>query len=109
MPKQYPKEFKKQVAAICTAGTSLAVISEKYHISLNTLYRWRKEYQSAENQNAAKDVSALHRQLERQGLFCKSFDFLISLMMCPAANAWKFWQSFMNSLSSTTSMNYVRR
>lgn len=66
MPKQYPEEFKKQVTAICAAGAPLAVISEKYHISLNTLYRWRKEYQPVDNQTTAKDISALHRQFERQ-------------------------------------------
>ncbi len=49
MPKQYPEEFKKQVSAICLAGTPFAIVSKKYHISLNTLYRWRKEYQQTED------------------------------------------------------------
>ena len=66
MPMQYPEEFKKQVTAICVAGAPLAAISEKYHISLNTLYRWRKEYQQAEDQSTIKDYSTLYRQHERQ-------------------------------------------
>lgn len=66
MPKQYPEEFKKQVTAICLAGTPFALVSERYHISLNTLYRWRKEYQQEEDQSATKDYSTLCRQHERQ-------------------------------------------
>lgn len=66
MPKRYPEEFKKQVTAICVLGTPLATISEKYHISLNTLYRWRKEYQQAEDQVTTKDYPTLYRQYERQ-------------------------------------------
>ena len=66
MPKQYPEEFKKQVAAICTTGAPLAAISERYHISLNTLYRWRKEYQQADDSGTIKDYSILNRQHERQ-------------------------------------------
>lgn len=66
MPKQYPEEFKKQVTAICAAGAPLAVISEKYHISLNTLYRWRKEYQQADDSGTIKDYSTLNHQHERQ-------------------------------------------
>lgn len=59
MPKQYPEEFKKQVTAICLAGTSFAVVSKKYHISLNTLYRWRREYQQTREQSTAKDYLTL--------------------------------------------------
>ena len=66
MPKQYPEEFKKQVTAICLAGTLFATVSKKYHISLNTLYRWRKEYQQTGDQSTTKDYSALCRQHERQ-------------------------------------------
>lgn len=66
MPKQYPEEFKKQVAAVCAAGTPLSLTSKKYHISLNTLYRWRKEYQRAGELNITKDYSTLCRQYERQ-------------------------------------------
>lgn len=66
MPKQYPEEFRKQVAAICATDVSLVAISEKYRISLNTLYRWRKEYQQSESQTNAKDYSTLCRQHERQ-------------------------------------------
>lgn len=66
MPKQYSEEFKKQITAICAAGTPLALISKKYHISLNTLYRWRKEYQRTGEQNTMKDYSTLCRQYERQ-------------------------------------------
>ena len=67
MPKQYPDEFKKQVTAICLAGISLVTVSKKYHISLNTLYRWRKEHQQAEDQSTTKDYLTLCRQHERQG------------------------------------------
>lgn len=66
MSKRYPEGFKKQVIVICAAGTPLATISEKYHISLNTLYRWSKEYQRAEDQATTKDYSNLYRQYERQ-------------------------------------------
>lgn len=66
MPKQYPEEFKKQVTAICLAGTPFAVVSKKYHVSLNTLYRWRKEYQQIGEQSTAKDYSTICRQHERQ-------------------------------------------
>ena len=66
MPKRYPEEFKKQVTAICVTGAPLATISEKYHISLNTLYRWRKEYQQAGDQTTTKDYPTLYRQYERQ-------------------------------------------
>ena len=66
MPKQYPEEFKKQIAAICATGVSLVAISEKYRISLNTLYRWRKEHPQAENQSTTKDYSTLCRQHKRQ-------------------------------------------
>ena len=66
MPKQYPEEFKKQVTAICVTGAPLATISEKYHISLNTLYRWRKKYQQADDSGTIKDYSTLSRQHERQ-------------------------------------------
>ena len=66
MPMQYPEEFKKQVTAICVAGTPLATISKKYHISLNTLYRWRNEYQQEEDQSATKDYSTLCHQHKRQ-------------------------------------------
>ncbi|MCI8442816.1 MAG: IS3 family transposase [Provencibacterium sp.] len=66
MPKQYPEEFRKQVTAICATGVPLVAISEKYHISLNTLYRWRKEYQQADDSGTIKDYSILSRQHERQ-------------------------------------------
>ena len=66
MPKRYPEEFKKQVTAICISGAPLATISKKYNISLNTLYRWRKEYQQAADQTATKDYPTLYRQCERQ-------------------------------------------
>lgn len=66
MPKRYPEEFKKQVTAICVSGAPLATISKKYNISLNTLYRWRKEYQQAEDQATAKDYPTLYRRYERQ-------------------------------------------
>ena len=66
MPKRYPEEFKKQVTAVCVSGAPLATISKKYNISLNTLYRWRKEYQQAENQATTKDYPTLYRQYERQ-------------------------------------------
>ena len=66
MPKQYPEEFKKQVTAICLAGASLVTVSKKYHISLNTLYCWRKEHQQAEDQSTTKDYSTLCRQHKRQ-------------------------------------------
>lgn len=66
MPKQYPEEFKKQITAICAIGTPLTAISKRYHISLNPLYRWRKEYQQVDNQATIKDYSALSRQHERQ-------------------------------------------
>ena len=66
MPKRYPEEFKKQVIAICVAGTPIATISKKYNISLNTLYRWRKEYQQAGDQTTTKDYPTLYRQYERQ-------------------------------------------
>lgn len=66
MPKQYSEEFRKQVTAVCAAGTPLALISKKYHISLNTLYRWRKEYQWTGEQNDTKDYSTRCRQYERQ-------------------------------------------
>ncbi len=59
MPKRYPEEFKKQVTAICVADAPLATIREKYHISLNTLYRWRKEYQQIEDQGVTKNYSTL--------------------------------------------------
>lgn len=65
--KTIPEEFKKQVTAICLADTSLVTVSKKYHISLNTLYRWRKEHQQAEDQSTTKDYSTLCRQHERQG------------------------------------------
>ena len=65
MSKRYPEEFKKRVIAICVAGTPLATISEKYHISLNTLYRWRKEYQRAGDQATTKDYPTFYRQYER--------------------------------------------
>lgn len=92
MPMQYPEEFKKQITAICAAGTPLTVISEKYHVSLNTLYRWRKEHRLTENQNTTNDVSVLRRQSNVKATSCKSFDSPISLKMSPDANAWKFWQ-----------------
>ncbi|MBD5119256.1 MAG: transposase [Clostridiales bacterium] len=66
MPKRYPEEFKKQVTAICVSGAPLATISKKYNISLNTLYRWRKEYQQAGDQTTTKDYPTLYRQYERQ-------------------------------------------
>lgn len=66
MPKRYPEEFKKQVTAICVTGAPLATISEKYNISLNTLYRWRKEYQQVEDQATTKDYPTLYRQYKRQ-------------------------------------------
>ena len=90
MPRQYPEEFKKQITAICVAGTPLATISEKYHISLNTLYHWRKEYQQIDDQSTIKDYSTLCRQYERQNHILQ----IIRLSM--------------SSLNSTASMNYVK-
>lgn len=66
MPKQYPEEFKKQGTAICLAGTPFAIVSKKYHISLNTLYRWCKEYQQTGDQSTTKDYLTLCRQHELQ-------------------------------------------
>ena len=66
MPKQYSEEFKKQITAVCAAGIPLALISKKYNIFLNALYRWRKEYPWMGEQNATKDYSARCRQYERQ-------------------------------------------
>lgn len=107
MPKQYPEEFKKQVTAICLAGASFATVSKKYHISLNTLYRWRKEYQrgirilrkitrpSAANTNAKATSYRL-------------FEFLISLIMYPVVSDLKFWQDYMNNLSNIAFMSCVK-
>lgn len=66
MPKRYSEEFKKQVTTMCVLGTPLVAISEKYNISLNILYRWRKEYQRVGEQTTTKDYQTLYRQYERQ-------------------------------------------
>lgn len=54
MPKQYPEEFKKQLA-----------ICEKHHIAQSTLYRWLKEYETTDQGQTAMDYNTLLRQQSR--------------------------------------------
>lgn len=108
MPERYPEEFKKQVTAICVSGAPLATISKKYNISLNTLYRWRKEYQQAEDQATAKDYPTLYRRYERQDHILQIIRLSNIIDDVPVANVWKFWQNYMNSLSNTAFMNCVK-
>ena len=44
MPATYPDKLKASAIRRYEKGESIKTLSQKLHISQNTLYRWRKEY-----------------------------------------------------------------
>lgn len=65
MPKQYPEEFKKQVVLSHQSGIAVPDLSQRFHISQSTLYRWIKEYVPMDQGEEVINPKMLQRQYER--------------------------------------------
>ncbi len=65
MPKQYLPEFKKQVVLSIQSGLLIIEVSRRYKVSLNTLYRWKKDFEPADNQLSTTDYITLQGQNNR--------------------------------------------
>ncbi len=65
MPKQYLPEFKKQVVLSIQNGLSVCEASQRYKVSLNTLYRWMEDFEPADGKLSTTDYTTLQRQNNR--------------------------------------------
>lgn len=65
MPKQYSKEFKKQVVSSYQNGITIPDLSQRFQISRSTLYRWAKEYVPTGQGEEVINLNMLQRRYER--------------------------------------------
>lgn len=65
MPKQYSEELKKQVVLFYQNGVTIPDLSQRFQISISTLYRWMKEYVSTDQGEEIINPNMLQRRYER--------------------------------------------
>ena len=64
---KYDKKLKKTLLAELKTGVSVIELSNKYDISRNTIYRWKKEVENRvlSPDEKDKEIERLNRQVER--------------------------------------------
>ncbi len=70
MPIAYPTEFKIKIIRRYEKGEALQSLSKELHISLGTLYQWRKKYctiKTPERTYTPKEFDAISRRLQKLG------------------------------------------
>lgn len=65
MPKQYPEEFKKRIVQTYQSGVAMLDLSQRFHISQSTLYRWIKKYVPMDQGKGIINQNMFQRQYER--------------------------------------------
>lgn len=65
MPKQYPEEFKKRIVQTYQSGVAMLDLSQRFHISQSTLYRWIKKYVPMDQGKGVINQNMFQRQYER--------------------------------------------
>ena len=71
---KYDDKIKKTVLAELKTGVSVIALSNRYFISRNTIYRWKKENENRvlSPDEKDKEIERLNRQVERLSAIIQS-------------------------------------